>query len=140
MFFGGAGDDFLAGSDGRDLLIGGIGTDRMVGNADDDILIAGTTDFDARDAALALIMQEWTRTRRGLRYPSQPSGDGRRRERGNLLTDATVHDDRAEDTFTGSSGNDWFLFNRDGDGRRQGQGDRYVHVESHYAKDIDWLN
>ena len=62
VLLGGAGDDLLSGNDGRDLLIGGTGADRIVGDAADDILIAGTTDFDAREAALALIMQEWTRT------------------------------------------------------------------------------
>ena len=58
VLLGGDGEDFLAGGNGRDLLLGGTGADRILGNAGDDILIAGTTDFDAHETSLALIMQE----------------------------------------------------------------------------------
>jgi Ca2+-binding RTX toxin-like protein len=63
---GGGGDDLLVGNGGRDLLLGGAGADRIVGNAATDILVAGITAFDANGAALALIMQEWTRTGLGF--------------------------------------------------------------------------
>jgi Ca2+-binding RTX toxin-like protein len=50
----------LIGGNGRDLLIGGIDADRIVGNADEDLLVAGTTAYDANDAALSSILRDWT--------------------------------------------------------------------------------
>ena len=78
LLFGDDGDDLLVGGQGRDLLIGGLGADRIVGNSDDDILIAGTTDFDASDAALRAIMAEWTS---GRSYATRSCQPGRNRER-----------------------------------------------------------
>lgn len=138
VLLGGDGDDFLAGDGGRDLLIGGAGADRIVGNADDDILIAGMTDHDGNDAALALLMKEWTR--QGAAFAERVSRleNGGGENQGYLLSSSTVHDDRAEDVLTGSSGADWFLFNRDGDVR-----DRATDLstfESLFAEDIAWLS
>jgi parallel beta-helix repeat protein len=140
VLLGGAGDDFLSGGDGRDLLIGGAGADRILGNADDDILIAGTTDFDANEAALGLIMLEWTRADAtfAVRVGHLQSGGGL--NAGYLLTDNTVHDDLAADVLTGSSGSDWFLFNRDGDGGVKDKATDLSTFESSYAEDIDWLS
>ena len=140
VLLGGVGDDFLAGSEGRDLLIGGTGADRIMGNAGDDILIAGTTDFDNQAAALALIMKEWTRTDATfvLRVDHLKNGGGL--NAGHLLTETTVHDDNAEDVLTGGVGNDWFLFNRDGDGGIKDKATDLSVFESLYALDLDWLN
>jgi hypothetical protein len=57
-----------------------------------------------------------------------------------LLTDATVHDDHVEDVLTGSEGDDWFLFNRDGDGGVKDKTTDMTTFESHYFEDIDWLS
>jgi Ca2+-binding RTX toxin-like protein len=140
VLLGGAGDDFLAGDSGRDLLIGGAGADRILGNADDDILIAGTTDFDANAAALALVMQEWTRADAtfATRVSHLLTGGGL--NAGYLLTDSTVHDDHAADVLTGESGNDWFLFNVDGDGGVKDKATDMSTFESQYATDLDWMN
>src|SRR5262249_19223410 len=100
----------------RDLLIGGMGSDRLAGNADDDILIAGFTDYDALDAALQALMVEWSRTdlSYAVRVAHLQGGVGA----GSVyrLTNLKVHDDEAADVLTGSSGEDWFFANIDGDG------------------------
>jgi Ca2+-binding RTX toxin-like protein len=140
VLLGGAGDDFLAGDSGRDLLIGGTGADRILGNADDDILIAGTTDFDAQDAVLALIMKEWTRTDADFATRVSHLRTGGGLNAGYLLTDGTVHDDHAADVLTGESGNDWFLFNQDGDGGVKDKVTDLSKFEAQFATDIDWLN
>ncbi len=57
-----------------------------------------------------------------------------------LLTDNTVHDDHAEDILTGSEVNDWFLFNRDGDGGVKDKAIDLSAFELLYALDLDWLN
>jgi len=59
---------------------------------------------------------------------------------GNLLNDTTVHDDHAEDMLTGSAGDDWFLFNIDGDGGVKDKATDLATLESLFAEDIEWLN
>ena len=99
---------------GNDLMIGGFGNDQLVGNAADDILIGGYTDHDGNAVALRAILNVW-------------SGSGSYQDRINalkassfayrLLADpvgglaATVHDDQAVDSLTGSAGADWFFAN-----------------------------
>ncbi len=140
VLMGGDGDDLLAGGSGRDLLVGGSGADRLVGDAGDDILIAGTTDFDASGTDLFAIMREWTRTDASFatRVSHLQSGGGLNNAK--ILTETTVHDDRAEDVLTGSEGIDWFLFNLDGDGDISDKATDLATYETLYALDIDWLN
>ena len=146
VLLGGAGEDLLSGGQGRDLLIGGVGADRIVGNADDDILIAGSTVHDSSDTALCAIMHEWTSGRTyGQRVAnlSNQTVSGTSRENGVyfLLSDGserTVLDDDAADILTGSAGQDWFLFNADGDGTAR---DRATDLHAaEFAADLDWLN
>jgi uncharacterized delta-60 repeat protein len=143
VVLGGEGDDLVHGAGGRDLLIGGLGGDRVLGNAEDDILIAGTTDHDAAEAALCLIMDEWTRDDAiYLTRVLHLSGLGSGHNGGVVLTDDTVHDDGQEDVLTGNAGNDWFFYNRDGDGARR-QRDKVTDIslaESIFARDIDFLS
>lgn len=122
------------------MLIGGTGADRILGNADDDILIAGTTDFDANAAALALVMQEWTRADATFATRVSHLATGGGLNAGYLLTDSTVHDDHAADVLTGESGNDWFLFNVDGDGGVKDKATDMSTFESQYATNLDWMN
>jgi Ca2+-binding RTX toxin-like protein len=122
VLLGESGNDALAGGDGRDLLIGGLGPDTLDGGTGDDILIGGTTAFDANDAALDQIMAEWTSSRSYLSRVKNLKGIGQgspvfaSRLNGNIFLkknpprEATVFDDDARDKLTGSSGNDWFLF------------------------------
>lgn len=140
VLLGEAGDDLLSGSEGRDLLIGGTGADRIIGNAGDDILIAGTTAHDNHAAALFLIMKEWTRTDASFlaRVAHLENGDGWNADY--RLNDTTVHDDHAENVLTGSDGNDWFLFNRDGDGGFKDKVTDLSTFEALYALDLDWLS
>jgi autotransporter-associated beta strand protein len=119
VLLGGDGDDILQGGNGRDLMIGGRGADRLIGNADEDILIAGFTAFDTNDAALAAVMAEWTSSRSYEDRVANLRGDSTNPEFANRLNgnvflkvngpDATVFDDGAVDTLTGSSGRDWFF-------------------------------
>ena len=140
MLPGVAGDDLVSGSEGRDLMIGGTGAERIIGNAGDDILIAGTTDHDNHAAALFLIMKEWTRTDASflIRVAHLENGGGW--NAGFWLNDTTVHDDHTEDVLTGAEGNDWFLFNRDGDGGVKDKVTDLSVFEALYALDLDWLN
>ena len=54
--------------------------------------------------------------------------------------EATVHDDHVEDVLTGSNGDDWFLFNKDGDGGVKDKATDMTTFESHSFEDIDWLS
>ena len=148
---GGDGDDLLAGGSGRDFLIGGLGADRIVGNADEDILIAGTTEFDAFDSALAAIMSEWTSARSyAQRTANITGGSGAASERRNgdyfLNTSVangliTVYDDNAKDMLTGASGQDWFFANLFLDnGDNADQKDKITDLSaSEFALDLDFI-
>ncbi len=140
VLLGGAGNDLLSGDDGRDLLIGGTGSDRIIGNAGDDILIAGTTDHDGIDLALSSIMKEWIRTDSTFATRVNRLKNGGGLNLGYVLTDLTVHDDHAEDILTGCEGNDWFLFNSDGDGGAKDKVTDLATFEATHALDIDWLS
>ena len=111
ILLGGADNDVLTGHAGRDLLIGGAGADRLVGTDDDDILIAASTDHDANAAALQAIMDEWISVRDyATRVANIRDGSGGGGVNGAFFFDnATVNDDGAVDTLSGSLGQDWFL-------------------------------
>lgn len=112
---GDGGNDRLFGGVGRDLLIGGDGKDRLYGGDDDDILIDGTTSHDANVVALAMIMQDWSRT--DLTYTQRID----RLRYGNLdegrpvldisstSPEQTVYHDSAKDRLVGEAGRDWFF-------------------------------
>ena len=145
---GGEGDDLLVGGDGRDLLIGGRGADRMVGDAHDDIMIAGYTDHDGDAAALFAIMREWARTDADFAARVAHLGGAAGGLNGNVVLrgtatgagPATVRDDGAADVLTGSSGQDWFLFNQDGD---NGVADTVTDLstfETLYIEDLDFIH
>jgi Ca2+-binding RTX toxin-like protein len=145
VIFGEEGDDLLVGGSGRDLLIGGRGKDRIVGNADDDILIAGYTDFDTVDSAIAAIMAEWKSSRSYAQRVANLRGVGTgQRANGSifLITDgpsANVWDDGVEDLLTGSSGLDWFLFNVDGED--EAKRDKATDLSAQeFASDLDFIN
>jgi Ca2+-binding RTX toxin-like protein len=62
VIVGGPGTNFIYGGAGRNLLIGGGGGGRpnfIFGTTGDNIEISGTTDYDANQAALNAILQEW---------------------------------------------------------------------------------
>jgi Ca2+-binding RTX toxin-like protein len=61
ILVGGKGDDMLFGGLGANLLIGGLGTDQLRSRNNNNILIGGCTNYDANEAALIKIMQEWAR-------------------------------------------------------------------------------
>lgn len=140
VLLGGDGDDLLVGGDGRDLLIGGLGADRIVGNAGDDILISGATDYDASAAALLAIMNEWTRTDADFATRVNNLKNGGGLNESVLLNNRTVHDDGAADVLTGCEGQDWFLFDQDGDSGVKDKATDMKTFESLFAEDIDFIS
>jgi len=141
VLLGEAGNDLLIGGSDRDVMIGGAGADRIIGNANDDLLVAGITAFDANDAALAAILAEWTSARDYATRVANLQGTGSGpRLNGDffLLTDgpaATVSDDGATDTLTGSAGRDWFFANLD-----SGVLDRITDLNAtEFAADLDFI-
>jgi hypothetical protein len=141
------------GFDGDGLVVTELGgsTDivsSVVVQPDGKIVVAGATDHDASEAALCQIMDEWTRRDAGfitrvfhLKGPADgPFGSGK--NGAYFLNDHTVRDDGQEDVLTGNSGNDWFFFNKDGDGDRRKK-DRVTDMstfEALFAKDIDFID
>lgn len=154
VLVGGDGDDLLVGGGGRDLLVGGRGADRIVGNEGDDILIAGSLAFDATDAALASVMAEWTSSRsygdrvknlrgdqsgREAAFAERANADNFLAVTGNAQGRVTtLYDDDAADVLTGSAGQDWFLFNADGD--NQAKKDKVTDLSAaEFADDLDFI-
>jgi Ca2+-binding RTX toxin-like protein len=114
VLLGEEGHDDLIGGQGRDLLIGGAGGDRLDGGPDDDILIAGYTDHDAADAALATIMAEWTSAHsysQRVNNLRDGSGSPDRLNESYFLSTSTVHDDAIENMLTGAADQDLFFAN-----------------------------
>jgi Ca2+-binding RTX toxin-like protein len=140
VLLGGDGDDLLVGGSGRDLLIGGRGADRILGNGDDDILIAGLTKWDENQIALGAILAEWTRTNKTFQERVDQLMAGCGPDHAFALNTATEGDDTDEDVLTGSSGQDWFLFNRDKDGVVKDKATDLSAFETLYAQDIDFIN
>ncbi len=94
------------------------------------------------DAALRSILAEWTSARSyAVRVQNLRDGTGSvERLNGNAFpTDATVHDDRVMDILTGSAGQDWFLFNADGDNNAAKDKATDLHA-SEFGSDIDFIN
>ena len=62
VIVGGPGTNYISGGSGRNLLIGGGGNgspNYILGTTGDNIEISGTTSYDANQAALCAILQEW---------------------------------------------------------------------------------
>ncbi len=142
VLLGGEGDDLLVGGSGRDVLIGGQGADCIVGNADDDIIIASFTAFDAHDAALCTIMAEWASSRdfqTRVNNLRDGTGSADRLNGAFFLDSSTVRDDGVKDVLTGSSGQDWFLFNDDGDPANKDKVTDMSTFEQMFAEDLDFI-
>jgi ELWxxDGT repeat protein len=110
---GNAGNDTLQGGNHSDILVGGIGIDKLgtTGNdAGDDILISGRTNHDANKVGIDALLAAWaTKT-------SFTAGITKLKTTGVVvgtanykLSNATVFDDDAVDTFLGGAGSDWFF-------------------------------
>jgi hypothetical protein len=111
ILIGGAGTNVIHGGSGRSLLIGGRGTSTITGGIGDDILIAGTTVYDANEAALMSILREWQRPDKNFleRIADLHNGGGLN-DNNKLIWGATVLDnDVAGAHLTGGGGSDWVL-------------------------------
>lgn len=124
LLIGGDGNDDLKGGNGRDVMIGGQGADKLVGNADDDILVAGYTIYDNPTAAghgnfWCGIMHEWSSTNTFLNRIHNLKNDGQSTQAGHnagaYFNSTTLRDDNSTDEIdmlNGSSGNDWYLYEK----------------------------
>jgi Ca2+-binding RTX toxin-like protein len=117
VILGDEGSDLVQGGSRRDLLAGGVGADRLVGDADDDIMIADQLNFANQETAIWYVMAEWTSSRAYLARIANLQGTGTgtdfaNRSNGNYFLNAgiSVIIDTGADVLTGSSGQDWFLF------------------------------
>ncbi|MBI3822042.1 MAG: PKD domain-containing protein [Planctomycetes bacterium] len=147
VLVGGDGNDLLIGGSGRDVLIGGFGADRIVGNASDDLLIAGSTKFDANEAALDAILKEWASDHDyGTRVSflmgpaaglNVVAGQGIFLKSGPTAAEATVNDDGSQDVLTGCAGQDWYWANIAGSGTL----DKITDLSStEFANDLSFIN
>jgi hypothetical protein len=111
ILMGGAGTNILKGGTGRDLLIGGRGGSTITGGGDDDIVIAGTTSFDANEAALASLLAEWQRTDRGFqeRITDLQTGSTGLNAGNHLLWGQTVFENGGSNSLTGGAGRNWYF-------------------------------
>jgi autotransporter-associated beta strand protein len=114
VLLGRNGDDRLLGGLGPDLLIGGDGRDSLSGNLGSDILIGGSTRYDDDQAALDLIMAEWTREDESLENrKAHLLGTRSGGWNGNvLLNDGALLDDGLIDTLFGDAALDWLIAGR----------------------------
>jgi Ca2+-binding RTX toxin-like protein len=113
ILIGGAGSDTLNGSGGRDILIGGLGADTLNGGGGDDIVIGGTTVYDTLDAALLLVLDEWTSSRSFTDRVNNVLGvTTTGLNAGTYLSLTTVHDDGAVDNIDAGSGNDLVYYGK----------------------------
>lgn len=101
--------------------------------------VAGVTDHDASDAALAAIMLEWTRSDGGFAVRVGHLKNGGGRNETVVLNNDTVHDDAAADVLTGSKGQDWFLFTSTGDSEDRDRTTDMRTFEEMFAEDIEFL-
>jgi len=122
VLLGGAGNDTLdvldqADAAGRNLLIGGSGKDTLRGGLGEQVHIGGTTKYDAKPAALAAVMAEWTSGQLFAErcntldagYTDQVLGWIQLKRKDKTYGKGTVLDDRASDNLFGGVGNDWLL-------------------------------
>jgi hypothetical protein len=135
VLVGGDGNDLLIGNGDRDLLIGGKGADTINAGQGEDILIAGFTDFDHNEAALAAVMAEWTSNHSYADRIANLSGIGSAdRLNGDIYLiaqgpAATVHNDSSIDVLYGGGGgsSNWYFADLDGafadamHGRKKGE-------------------
>jgi Ca2+-binding RTX toxin-like protein len=112
LLLGGTGNDVLHGGAGHDILVGGLGADRVYGSdtltqgTDSDLLIAGTTAFDANDAAMRAIVNEW---QSGRSYAERTTRLASGADGLPLLGLTTVSDDLEANQLFGGTGLDWFF-------------------------------
>jgi uncharacterized repeat protein (TIGR01451 family) len=114
---GGDGEDQLIAGAGRNILIGGKGENTLEGTQGENLLIGGYTTPDAHQAALDLLLAEWSRT--DASYAMRVA-----HLRGTLpgglneihtLSSATVVDNQHVDSLMGGLGEDWFFAHTAGD-------------------------
>ena len=108
ILFGGGGNDALRGGSGRGMLIGGEGSDVLGGGINNSLLIGGTTAYDANDAALQAIVNEWNTAATSARA-SHLTGAAGGVNGPYFLNARTVHDDYSPDTLIANPATDLFF-------------------------------
>jgi hypothetical protein len=107
---GGTGATALTGGSGRDILIGGGGPATLHAGTGGDILIGGSTAYNANVAALAALLNEWSRV--DIDYEDRVHdlfGTGNGGANGAYqLNSQSVVADTGKSQLVGGSGSDWF--------------------------------
>jgi hypothetical protein len=111
---GGSGANTLTGSR-RSLLIGGKGSSKLSGGAGDNLMIAGSTKYDLKDAALDAILAEWDRTDLSFAKRIKDLSDGGGLNGSNVLTLKTVSSNNKSNTITSNNAGDSWIFARHSD-------------------------
>jgi hypothetical protein len=112
ILIGGTSTNILRGAGGRNLLIGGQGKANITAGPGGDILIAGWTDYDSDNWALATIMAEWrSADSYANRLTALENGVGLNQSY--KLNGNTVHHAAAVDTLMGGS-EDWYFLHMGG--------------------------
>jgi hypothetical protein len=112
---GQAGNDTMKGGNGLDLMLGGPGADIMKGGGGGDLMIAAITSYDANDAALSGILQEWTSPRsyndrlQNLTGPTDAASPDRLNGTFFLVPIVSLQDDAAADSLAGQGDVDLFF-------------------------------
>lgn len=113
ILIGGPGDDVLNGGTGADLIIGGGGSDTIYGGAGDDLIISGTTAYDPDTAenrqALKDILAAWIARGPRAAKLAAITGDAGVGDLHAKLNATTVFNDSAIDTLLGQAGSDVFF-------------------------------
>jgi len=130
VLVGGNGNDTLIAGTNHDLLLGGAGSDQLTAGSSQAILIGGITDYDANEAALAAIIDEWSRTdesyeQRVDHLLGTVSGGW---NNGFVLNASTIHDDGTPDTLAGGSGMDLFFLSLGDTLTGKKSGDRSIFI------------
>jgi len=98
ILIGGEDNDILSGGRGNDILIGGLDADNLRGEGNSDLMVNGESTIDGDNAALALVLAEWT---------TSDSIDDRRAAV--LGTGFAGSDDGSVDGFIGGGSGDWHI-------------------------------
>ncbi len=109
IMMGGAGKDNLYGGMGRSLLIGGADSDTLAGGIGDALLIGKNTNFDANDAALLALMNEWNSAANYATRAGHITGKSGGLNGSCFLNATTIRNDIYKDTMIGSSAMDLYF-------------------------------
>jgi hypothetical protein len=111
---GGSGTNTITGGSGRDVLLAGLGKSTIQAGSGDALVIGGTTAFDAIDAALQAILNEWNSAdSESMRMTKLSNGSITAAAMSVALNASTVYSNEQKNTLAASApvNNDAFFAN-----------------------------